>query len=461
MRIIWKSKLTQCLIICAIWYIALFPGRLGFDSAEAIRMVQRGESTDWWSALFFWFIKIFSFQGKTIAVASLIQISILFYSCREFVFSLPFDLEVRQKTLKIFVATPFFGFFALGISHDVFLAAGVLLLLSLEFRNVYQLNLQHYQKQDSLKRLIIIISMSMSKIGLLLLIIYFVTSLFRREISSAVIIASSSVLIFLISSIGITQQASGLYLWPAIADLKCIAQHDEAEISPDQWKWLDQLAPEHKWKEPVSCASMDLAVQSLGLEPNISIPLSSRFITNYFEIAIHNPLIATMAHINRSRVALPPPFFPIPANQVNLDLNTPIGQGTNIALQTGPELLHPSIDEPTMKVEKGPLKILEMIVQVPTFLINQASWFWGWGGLWLWVIGFSFVLKLTPFSIRRSLVAIWPIFWLHLVLTLLAPNSLPRYVMSTVYCGIIITISLLISIIHKRDNSVSEVESAN
>ena len=419
-------------------------------------MVQRGQSTDWWSALFFWFIKISTIQGRTIAISSLIQIALLFYSCHEFIMTLPFEKNLRRLTLMIFTATPFFGFFALGISHDVFLAAGILLLLSFEFRKTFDTNTHQKKSYERINQPLIIISMSMSKIGLLILVIYFSVSFLRREFTNAFVIASSSIIIFVISSFGITTQATGLYLWPAIADIKCIAQHEQAEISVEQWNWLNKLAPESKWKDPVSCASMDQAVQSLGLEPNINIPLTREFVTNYSQIALHNPLIVVMAHINRSRVALPPPFFPIPANQVDLNLNTPIGQGTNIALQSGPEILHPSIDEPSMKVNKGFFKILEMFVQIPTFLINQASWFWGWGGLWIWVIALLFGLKLRPFRIRTVLVSIWPILFLHLVLLFLAPNSLPRYVMSTVYCGLIILISLLVAKIRKLNATSAE-----
>ena len=438
-----NNKLAASLIVCGAWYILLFPGRLGFDAAEAIRMVQKGQSTDWWSALFFWFIKISTLGGKTIAVASLLQIALLFYSCLELIESLPFSTSVRRNTLLFFVSTPFFGFFGLGISHDVFLTSGILLLLSIEFRKLYP---KESKKQVHISRInhsVVALSLSMTKIGLAILFAWILISLLRKELIKALAIAVSSISILLISSLGISSQASGLYLWPAIADMKCIAQHKQAEITPTQWQWLESLANKEKWLSPISCSSMDSAVLFLGFDPNIDLEINSDFVRNYVSISMQNPAIVVMAHINRSRVALPPPFFPVPQNQVDLDINKPIGDGTNIALQTGPEVLHPSIDEPTMKVSKGLLVIPELILQGPTFIINQASWFWGWGGLWLWGIGYFLIRTLRPISIRRVTSAVWPILTLHLVLVCLAPNSLPRYVMPTIYCGMIFTVALI------------------
>ena len=64
------------------------------------------------------------------------------------------------------------------------------------------------------------------------------------------------------------------------------------------------------------------------------------------------------AHLQRGSEALPPPFFQGPPNQVDRNLAIPVGLNTNTALQLGPEVLHPSIDDPALKIRKGPLKLL-------------------------------------------------------------------------------------------------------
>jgi hypothetical protein len=290
----------------------------------------------------------------------------------------------------------------------------------------------------------------MTKIGLLVFLFYCLLLALRKNFFKSVSMTTAGIVFYLVSSVGITPQASGYYLWPAFADLKCVAQHSGAEITTSQWNWLDDYASLELWKTPISCSSMDQAVESLGFQSDVIIPVNSEFFRNYLAILKQNPAIVVMAHINRSRVALPPPFFPVPNNQVNLNSEVPIGQGTNTALQSGPEVLHPSIDEPSMKVNKGPLILVEQVVQIPTFLINQASWFWGWGGMWLWIIGFYFLKKGRPVRIRQILMANWPTFLLHATLVFVAPTSLPRYVMSTIYCGLVASVVLSLEYIDNR-----------
>jgi hypothetical protein len=162
-----------------------------------------------------------------------------------------------------------------------------------------------------------------------------------------------------------------------------------------------------------------------------------------------NPLIVIQAHIQKSLGALPPPFFPGPQNQVDQNIDNPVGYGVNTALQKGPELLHPSIDEPSVAVKVKLLLPLQAIAQTLTFLINQASWFWAWGGLWLWPILFFYIssLRLTKFS--QIFVSLLPIFLLHAGNVILGPGPLGRYYMSTILVGVSLTISLLLSWIEK------------
>ena len=437
-----KDDLVPVCIVL-FWYATLYPGRLGFDSAQAIRMIQNGESTEWWSAEFFWFLRITTFSGSTIAFSSFIQLACLFAAIREFIYSLPVKFKARKQALILFLASPFFGFFGAGISHDVFLVCGILLIISRENYKIFDAEKSQNKSFGWLYLVGLILTLSMTKIGLFLLTIYSVILLIRRSFKKSIVLPVGTLVFYLVCSVGIAPQTSGYYLWPEIADLKCIAQHPEAEITEEQWLWLTNLAPKSKWTIPISCSSMDQAIEILGLGSGIENRNTFEFLKNYLQISKQNPAIVVMSHINKARVALPPPFFPIPPNQVNLNPNVPIGQGTNVALQSGPEVLHPSIDEPSMQRQHSPLSIFERITQIPTFLINQASWFWGWGGLWLWPIAYFYFKKIQSGSKVLALIANWPTLLLHLFLVLLSPSSLPRYVMSTLICGIILSITLI------------------
>jgi hypothetical protein len=123
------------LVIFAYWYISLFPGRLGFDGSEAIRIIQRGESTDWWTASFFWFLRILSFDGQSIFLASFATYAFLVFSLKYFVFSLPARLSILRRTYLIMLATPIVSVFGLTVSHDAFQVAGTLILVGTLFRN--------------------------------------------------------------------------------------------------------------------------------------------------------------------------------------------------------------------------------------------------------------------------------------------------------------------------------------
>jgi hypothetical protein len=201
---------------------------------------------------------------------------------------------------------------------------------------------------------------------------------------------------------------------------------------------------------------MDLQIKTLGISDS-DVKLSNTFFMDFLSIVIKNPLIVIQAHIQKSLGALPPPFFPGPQNQVDQNIDNPVGYGVNTALQKGPELLHPSIDEPSVAIKVKFLLPLQAIAQALTFLVNQASWFWAWGGLWLWPILFFYVSSLRLTRVSHLFVSLLPIFLLHAGNVVLGPGPLGRYYMSTILVGVSLSISLLFSWIEK----VKQREQAN
>ena len=191
---------------------------------------------------------------------------------------------------------------------------------------------------------------------------------------------------------------------------------------------------------------MDIAIGELRSK-KLEVLNNREFFTNYLSIATKNPSIVIQAHLQRSSQALPPPFFQGPENQVDRNIQNPVGLNTNIALQLGPSVLHPSIDYPDFKIKNDFLKWFESLALFFSFLINQASWFWGWGGLWLWPVFIYFVFPMQVRTPRRLFALTYPLALNHFQLIMVGPIPAPRYVMSTILTGYILSILLIIQLL--------------
>jgi hypothetical protein len=227
-----------------------------------------------------------------------------------------------------------------------------------------------------------------------------------------------------------------------LIDLKCIAQHPQAEILPQEWVVLEKYSSIENWKNPVTCSSPDILAAALFLEPE-KLKMNRELITTFVKIVSRQPAIPFMSHVQRSSVALPPPFFQPPQNQISWDVLKPLGMNTNVALQEGPELLHPSIDDERLAQRPKFLRSLELLALLPTFIVNQASWFWGWGGLWLWPYLIFLVYKIPQLQFWKIASILTPTLLLHLILFAAGPTSLGRYVMSTIIMGICCLITII------------------
>lgn len=421
------------------WYISLFPGRIGSDPVQAINLMKNGESTDWWTALYFWFLRITTFNGQSIWLASLLSIIPLYFSLIYFLYSFP-EKQVRINRVAFFIClSPLFGNFAVNINHDVFFTSGIFLVLGYSLR-VY---LKKIKKIDKFVPYFSIVLFLNSKTGYVLIICFTIyIFLVYRNLLRTLSLILFAIVVFVVTSIGITKTIEPMHYLPFLADIKCVAQHAEARITENQWEYLKQITPIENWKKPTTCSSMDMAVGLLAVN-NYEVIDPIEFTKNYLTIATKNPAIVIQAHLQRSSIALPPPFFQGPQNQVDRDINNPVGLNTNIALQLGPEVLHPSIDLPSLKLDIDFLKPLESFALLGAFLVNQASWFWGWGGLWLWPIFIYLLFRLKERNALSLITLTYPILITHAVLIAIGPIPAPRYVMSTILVGNIILLFLL------------------
>lgn len=432
------------LAVNLFWYLSLYPGRLGFDNALALKMIREGQSTDWWTGTFWRVLQLTTFHGKTIAFLSLLQITILGLSMFYFVGSLTkLDKVLAKKSLLFFTLTPIYGFFALSISHDVFQTSALLLMIG------YFIRLREKRTSgfanEVLLILFIVLCISMVKTGIFFVIILIIAITIygsNSKLKVSIVVISSSILLFL-PSIGLDSSwtQSGKFT-PFLGDMKCIAQHPDSSISLETWNYLESIASKEAWTSPTSCSGLEAAVETL--KPKFpTMTLDIEFLKNYLKIVYLNPEIFLMGHIIRSREALPPLLFPIPENQVNFDFSQPLGKGTNSALQSGPPLLHPSIDSPELDQRLSLMKPLEVIVQFPAFLVNQASWFWGWAGFWL-VVALIASIKLKLFKNSSTMFfSFLPLLLLHLIIIAIGFNPQGRHLMASIFVGLYLGIHSL------------------
>lgn len=432
--------------LSAIWYLALFPGRLGFDYSESIRIMQSGESTDWWTASFWWFLKITSFNGTTIMVSSALSLLILGYALFYLSESVVSTRMSNRKALIVFFCSPLYGGFGLNVSHDVFIAAGILLFTGFHIRNLVNINL--VTNSDLIAIVVGGLLLITTHYGPFIIAMNVLLLLLKQFYKFAFLLLGASTFAFFLSGFGVTQVPKYGLVIPIIADIKCVAQHPQAEISRSEWVELTAIAPELEWKNPTNCSYVDDGFYAMPSLVLADVTLTPSLIKTYLGIAGRNSAVVAMAHIQRASVALPPPFFSGPQNQVILNPNIPIGLGTNTALQSYPGVLHPSIDEPSVAKKISVFKVLEVPAQGLIFIINQASWFWGWGGLWLWPITIYALVYLK----RGYTGSLFPFFSSTLVLhglLLIFSVPLPRYVMGTIIIGNLLLLIMIFDLYAK------------
>ena len=435
------------------WYISLFPGRIGSDPIQAINLMEQNRSTDWWSALYFWFLRVTTFNGQSIWLASLLSIISLYMSLIYFLYSLPEKRQRVERIAFLVCLSPLFGNFAVNINHDVFFTSGILLSFGYSLR-IYLNSLKQFDKYLPFVAIILFLNSKTGYSLIVALIFYF--CLVRKKYLQTLILIAFSIILFLLTSIGVTKSSVPMHFLPFLADIKCVAQHPEARITDSDWNYLLSISPAENWKKPTTCSDMDIANSDVRSE-NLQMLRPVDFFMTYFSIASKNPAIIIQTHLQRSSVALPPPFFQGPKNMVDENINNPIGLGTNVALQQGPMVLHPSIDLPSLKVDTKYLKPLESIALLSSYIVNQASWFWGWGGLWLWPILVYFVFKVKERRLFELIKLTYPIIVTHAVLIAVAPLPAPRYVMSTILVGNVILLFLLYEFFEKTKGNIKSI----
>lgn len=437
----------------------MFPGRIGADSVALLRMIRANESTDWWTSLFYWFLKITSLHGNQIWISSLTQLILLFYSGKVLIDRLPISKRHKDMAVICFSCNPMYGVFGMTIAHDATQTAGILLLIALG------IGLQRKEINFETKKWLLLLAFLMlltTHTGVVFLIFFLISTFFisRRDVRLVFVLGALCVLVSLLSSLGVNRYLNvygrdiptkDIPYSLLIADIKCVTQIEGVSLSKKSMVTLNKIAPEENWKKATSCANKDFQINNLEMNDISLSSLRRELILVYVEVLGKYPQVVFMAHIQRSRGVLPPPFFQPPDNQISWQVADPIGKNSGVALQQGPEVLHPSIDGDEFKVSNKVIKLLETLTQSLILLINQASWMWGWAGLWLYpVLLFVFIRRKALGNWWQIALSFSPLMVLHLFCFLLVPYSQPRYYMATILLGQISLAILIISRINNR-----------
>ena len=423
-----------------LWYLSLFPGRLSGDTSQAIELLRNGESTDWWTGIYFQFLRISTLNGRFLFLASAITLATLFASVVFFVNSMPISVKHKPNILLLVLLSPLTGAFGVNVSHDVFQASSILIVTGIEFR-IIERNF-FMNKSDFVIEGLLVLTVFMTHFGLILAVYHVLQIMRLRELRIASMVALGLALTYFVGGIQVDKSEMKSLVYPMVTDLKCIVQHPDATVNQEDWKVLSRMAPIEEWKKKVICRDQ---VNLLGALPSLNLSaIDSKTLTKlYFRLGSQNPYILVYQHLIRASVVLPPPFFRAPDNQIAYNREEWIGFDSNSELQNGPELLHTSIDVSDFKTNLEFIKPFEYLAMFSVFIVNQASWFWSWAGLWMYPIVVVLVL-LRKRSGNSYWMVMTPTLLLSSFLLLLSPQASGRYVMGTIIVGLACSIYLIL-----------------
>ena len=429
-----QRLIRYSLTFLIFWFLALFPGRVGFDTKLAFSLMQSDHGTDWWTGWYWRILQLLTFNGSQIVLFVVIAYSLFWIATFQLINSYASSSVISSRMKLIASMLPIMPVFAMTVQHDVFFCTGILMLI----RHENELQKMNIEKNAYFRALLFITPLLLTtKQGVILFPLLIFRMLFMMGFKKTILASSFFSLFFVATpSIGLDHTWSKQSIAiPFIMDIKCAVQHPESKISRESMIYLQTLLPYEVWFKPESCKEIDGNTWNKNINyQNFSF---SKTLKVYFELLPDHAEIFLMAHIQRSTTVLPPPFFRGPDNQVDLNYANPIGQGTNLALQSAPPLLHPSVDDRSVDLQIKILRPLTYVAQAGIFLVNQASRYWGWGGLWFWAIMLHHIYQRREIPSHRFFKTYWYLIFLHFVLFTIGISATGRHVMPTICVGII------------------------
>jgi len=441
--------------IIVLGYIGLYPGRLGYDGGLALKYLDEGRSTDIWTAQYFITLKFLTINGLTLALASLFGLLVLAFSFKFWLSSIEVMLNRNSSKLLQLSLLPIIIFFGLTVSHDSFLASGLLLIAAQELRRSSK---SFSNRKRTLIDILASFSLSLSYLGLAILILYLGVLAFQKNLLR---LALTLVLTFSFATLGAVfvnhQPTPPRYLFPLVADLKCVAQSPSSQLNETDIAFLKSLRDISEWKKLIACDNTDPVNSYLDNVRSGKVTIT-KFLKGYLAIANRNPAIVLGSHFLKSREAIPFPFSGLPNSAVEFPKNGILGQQTDKSLISGPDFLHVSIDSPEYLQKISILKPVEATLLLIAFIYNASSNFWGWGGFWFWFVLLVGILARRKYQNFNFFIFVAPTLLLHTLLIYLGPISAPRYVLSTILMGLSFAFLILQKSIYTA-SSISKIES--
>jgi hypothetical protein len=413
-----------------LYFILQFPGRIGADANTAMGLMREGKSTSYWTELYFWFLKILTFDGTHISLVSFVGLACFIFALSFLTNQLWSISKVKSPIVYyILILSPIVGVYAMTVDHNLQATTGNLLAVGLLVKLV---NEKSYSRADYVIFAIAVFLSAMSFIGLVGLAGFLVSLLLLKFPIKKLVVLGLAVIFFVSSStfLPATPRSVGFKYTPFLMDIRCLVPNKNVEISMNDLEFLSTLGPLEIWKEPVSCIVAD---STEFARPSVTPQNELELMKVWFRLARDNPRYILLAHVQRASVALPPGITASQPNAYETNLLLPFGTDTPRELRTWNGVVDDNRYQ-TEEIQKQPviLSYLHYAIILPTILLNNYSWFWGWGGLWL-LVG-------TIVSLRRwgisGITFLLPIYSCHLLLFAMSPTPNPRYTFLATITGL-------------------------
>ena len=426
------------LILLILWIVCIFPGRAQTDDVTQLSLMRNHQSSGTWTGIYFRFLQIISFNGKSLFCASLVEGFIFLFALYIFINRFVGNQFNRKIIIYVFLLTPVVPFFAFTINHQNLFTSGVLIFMAR-----YD-EISRWQNSSFYYLCTAAILTSCTQMGLIfgvfISLIFFIKSKIIRGI--AVLVLFSSVFIISNIGLGVPTISPALRLAPIFGDIKCVVQNPIAKISKDDWRYLESLGEKSRWQRIESCSVADNGFFSLD---KVSTDGGKQLIQVWIDIAKENPLLVLNAHFQRSRVVLPPLVGEAPVHTYPSELQD-IGE----LKQIGPALLAVAPSSNFQAPKNHLFSILSGFVELYAITFNFKTFFLGWGGLWLTI---SVLITLIRKS-NLKLAHFFPVIGIHLFLFMWCPNSDSRYIMFSCFIGYVVFLDFLLSL--KPNSNKSE-----
>lgn len=448
-RSILKKPIVIWGITISFYWVSLFPARLGADTNSLILLMESGESTAHWTALYFRLFQLLTLNGNAIWLGSLICLLLLATSIENLLRAVSKDEKTLFRLRNVIACSPFFGVFGMTLDHQLLTTIGFLNLITYFFGNKEEFIPKIMKKTKWIPKVWLLIStiaLQTTFQGIVISCVFAFALIGLRKglyfAFSVLIFSTFSASILQVSTIQTEVSASvaDLRLVPLLGDLKCVTQHPKVNLSSSDIETLTKIGEIEKWQDPKPCILADYAFFAL----DGSSRYQREILETWLNLATQYPQLILVAHLQRSAMALPPPFFSGQPNMIPKNSLEPVGTQLSVELQQWSELFKTSIDNENLKNNRPKLmQLLEPFPLLIAFFFNQNSEFWGWGGLWMFLAATILVLRRKEGSSLLEARSLIPLLALSIFLFLVSPAASPRYVMPQILFGVILSTEYL------------------